>query len=328
MVDRDAATPGGRSMRIRVGERGGALIGTCGFVLALMLIAAPSAAMGTTNPYRNKIVYVNSGDLWTCNPSGTGQHRITSGAAVDSSPRWSANHRRVYFLRQDGTRSSIRSVVAGGGKTTQVAHTAVESGVWAYTSLGVSGNGKTLYFGDGRGGYADQTEYHARLVSMNLRTGRKHVLARDLEGYDIRGVAPDGKHVLSLFFGSEAGPVTSIRVSDGKYLRYGDYGRTSAGAAWSPDGSRIAFSTFGHEPDYVALMKTSGTITRTLMSWSATPAWYEVRSYSPSGKSLLITRWDSDAMKLDLCELVISSGSLRTIGSAGDSWASGDAMWR
>jgi hypothetical protein len=117
-------------------------------------LASPLSAMAATNPYATKLVFVKNGDLYTCNSNGTSVKRITKGTSFDTSPRWSADHRRVYFVRQSTAGiDSVCSVNASGGVVSTVltgslATTGTEGR--AFTSIAPGRDGKTLLVADVR----------------------------------------------------------------------------------------------------------------------------------------------------------------------------------
>jgi hypothetical protein len=62
--------------------------------------AAAPAALATFPGGNGKIAFVRDGDIWTVNPDGSGERRITRGPHVDDSPDWSPDGRELVFERQ------------------------------------------------------------------------------------------------------------------------------------------------------------------------------------------------------------------------------------
>lgn len=122
--------------------------------VVIAALVVPAVATAATNPYANKIVFVKNGDLYTCNSDGKSVKRITKGTAFDTSPRWSADHRNVYFIRQTTAGiDQVCSVTASGGVvatvlTGSLAATGTEGR--AFTSVAPGRDGKTLLVGDVR----------------------------------------------------------------------------------------------------------------------------------------------------------------------------------
>jgi dipeptidyl aminopeptidase/acylaminoacyl peptidase len=63
-----------------------------------------------------KIAFVRDGDVWSMRADGTGQHKLTSGAAIDSRPQFSPEGRYVVFERRaaaEGARDLYRVNLGG-----------------------------------------------------------------------------------------------------------------------------------------------------------------------------------------------------------------------
>jgi dipeptidyl aminopeptidase/acylaminoacyl peptidase len=102
-----------------------------------------------------KIAFVRSGDVWSMRADGTGQHKLTSGAELDSRPQFSPEGRYVVFERRaaaDGPRDLYR-VNLGGSARPLVAGSGDEH------EASFSPDGETIVFvrsvGETGGGFAD-----------------------------------------------------------------------------------------------------------------------------------------------------------------------------
>ena len=61
-----------------------------------------------------KITFVRDGDVWSMRADGTGQHRLTAGAEVDSRPRFAPNGTYVVFERRGSAEGSPRDLYKVG----------------------------------------------------------------------------------------------------------------------------------------------------------------------------------------------------------------------
>ncbi len=113
-------------------------------------------------------------------------------------------------------------------------------------------------------------------------------------------ISPDGSHLITstLEEGKPLGPIWNVRIQDGSYRRLGD----GWDAAYSPDGSSVAFTT--HEGD-IWLVQTDGTGAHKLGSVGAvaeSPAW------SPDGRVIRFFRdrrlWEISSKGSDLHPLL------------------------
>ena len=93
------------------------IAGACAASLAL----AP-AALATFPGENGKIAFSRDGDIWTINPDGTGEKRLTSGAHIDGAPEWSPDGRQLLFERRppDFGQPHIYRVAADGAGLTWV----------------------------------------------------------------------------------------------------------------------------------------------------------------------------------------------------------------
>jgi dipeptidyl aminopeptidase/acylaminoacyl peptidase len=103
-----------------------------------------------------KIAFVRGGDVWTMRADGTGQHKLTSGAEVDSRPQFSPDGHYLVFERRNAAEGSPRDLyrVDLGGS----AHPLVSS-AYDEHEASFSPDGRAIVFvrsiPETRGGFAD-----------------------------------------------------------------------------------------------------------------------------------------------------------------------------
>jgi tricorn protease-like protein len=91
------------------------------------------------SPDGRTIAYARGGDLFSVRPDGSGQRQLTSGPAIDSAPRVSANGRFVLFERRAGETAAADLYTVGS----------MGGGLRALTS-GAGDDGEATFSPDGR----------------------------------------------------------------------------------------------------------------------------------------------------------------------------------
>jgi Tol biopolymer transport system component len=82
----------------------------------------PADTEPSFSPDGRTIAFARDGDIYTVRPDGSGERRLTSGAALDSRPQVSPNGRIVMFERRDaeGEPANLYTVRVGGGPATDL----------------------------------------------------------------------------------------------------------------------------------------------------------------------------------------------------------------
>ncbi len=103
-----------------------------------------------------KIAFVRAGDVWTMRADGTGQHKLTNGAEVDSRPQFSPDGHYIVFERRSAAEGSLRDLyrVDLGGSARPLA-----SGAYDEHEASFSPDGRAIVFvrsiPETGGGFAD-----------------------------------------------------------------------------------------------------------------------------------------------------------------------------
>jgi dipeptidyl aminopeptidase/acylaminoacyl peptidase len=75
--------------------------------LALGALCVCPAAFATSPGQNGKIAFARDGDVWIVDSDGLNEEQITSGPAIDGSPRWSPDGSAIAFSRHSGDRDRI-----------------------------------------------------------------------------------------------------------------------------------------------------------------------------------------------------------------------------
>lgn len=248
----------------RLRRRAGALAATLALAAGAALAAAP-AAVATFPGADGKIAFARDGDIWTINPDGTGERRVTSGPHVDVSPDWSPDGKELAFERLSlppaAPSSHVYRVRADGTGLTWVMANGHEPGWFrdgkriAFTRDGVDGRDLFIANRDGSG---------QRMIRKGLPSLH----------------APDPSPVSDFVLATSVGlnldsELVASSPGTGRMsweLTDPDNYDSHAGT-WSPDGRRIAFyqgtgplySGEGPDPKIgLAVMDVDGTNIRVL----------------------------------------------------------------
>ncbi len=157
----------------------------------------------------------------------------------------------------------------------------------------ISPDGKMLAFVAFREGHTD--------LFIGRSAGREHIrLTNDDAEEGMPNFSPDGEHIVYTRFGSETG-LSELYIIPTLGSQAVHVMEHALDAAWSSDGKRLAFVLRRPgEGDALATSTTEGTDVSIVMRADAAYPFFRAPSWSPDGKSLVVTR---------------SSG-----GSAGEIW--------
>jgi Tol biopolymer transport system component len=260
---------------------------------ALLLLALSPAISWAAYPGANgRIAYAGHpgpegaehSHIYTVLPSGAGLQQLTDSAISDGQPSWSADGKRLVFVRS----GQVFTMTADGGNQTQVTH---DNGI--DTSPGFSPNGRRIVF-------AKDNDDAFRIIIFKIRTDGTDK-RRIVTGYVMSpSYSPDGRRIV--FEGSPQGKSGSPRIwtvhPNGSHLRRLTAprpGRWDQSPEWSPDGQHIVFQRC-YNDDYhtcdgdLYLMRANGSYKHPIkpLTGNIPPA------YSPAGDRIALTSYVGD----------------------------------
>lgn len=242
-------------------------------------------AMDPRGPSEGEIAFVaGDSDVFVTAAAGGSPRRITSGPGFDTQPDWSPDRRRLVFIRSDSPRDTGHVMLVDSDGTGSERLTTGEPSFW-----------DASWSPDGQ-----------RIAVTKDDFGGPRVYVMNADGSGLRRLvemqsagptwSPDGS--LIAFEGNpkdrEADAIYRVDVRTGKTSRLIAAPQTlNQAAAWSPDGTRIAFfrirlGTEGAQTITLGsdlfVMDAGGTKPRRLagdVSFSSSPTW------SPDGRQIL-----------------------------------------
>jgi TolB protein len=266
-------------------------------MLLLALAAAPARASVPPPAANGLIAFITfSGDpdaVFSIRPDGGGEQQITAPGRY-SSPAWSPDGSQLLFVSHgNNVPSRIFEIAADGSGLRQL-------------TFGWRDAQGPAWSPDGRHIAFSRWDGHTdRLVTMNTTTGR----IRTLTPPDVVAIepswSPNSKRIAFRTAPVNTG-ITHIEILD-VHTRLTEAVTTSAppestdwhddqSPAWSPDGSRIAF-TRCHVQCWIEVVNADGSDPRALTAgpWDDHPAW------SPDGTQIAFaTVWDHDGAAFDI----------------------------
>jgi dipeptidyl aminopeptidase/acylaminoacyl peptidase len=270
-------------------------------LLVAMVVAAAAVYIGSQQrvpaPFglaRNGLIaYEAGGDIFTADPSTGAATRIVAGSATDVGPRFSLDGTRVAFERRvDATTSQLYVARSDGSNLTLVTPEPLS------LAPGDSGRAweKYEFSPDGRA-----------LLIATMTAGVPSMALAQTDGSGISPLEtgmiatepsfrpPDGKEILFIGTENARSGLFTVDTAGGRVRQVllVPSGYDLAGASWSPDGSRIAYWSWGGPSEGLNarthVVAANGTGDKELPSPPGT-VWNAHATWSNDGTRLFIAR--------------------------------------
>ncbi|HYG79023.1 MAG TPA: hypothetical protein VD861_01470 [Pyrinomonadaceae bacterium] len=236
---------------------------------AVLLVVAAFSAHAQTAAVA-KIAFDRGGNIWTMDPDGGGQARISEVAGI--SPALSADGTRVAFLC-GAEPLDVCTMNVDGTSVVRLTDTQDNfNPTW-------SPDGRLLVFTSHREG-----DYHVYTMNADGTNVRRLVTDHgDIYAEDYAAWSPDGKRIAFVGRAEDGYNIYVASVKDGSMVELLSDEFIKENLAWSPDGKQLAFDTI----DNVYTIGADGAGLRQLTQGggeNTTPTW------SPDGKQLAFHR--------------------------------------
>ncbi|HLK60526.1 MAG TPA: hypothetical protein VKU00_28450 [Chthonomonadaceae bacterium] len=264
------------------------------------------------NAEKERILFVSDRDkaddytIYSMNPDGSDQTRISKGGGIAFDPAWSPDHKQIlysYVASREKPQSDLMVMKADGSAPT----------------LLVPGEERTLYLSptwspDGK---------HIAYSAVQVGDGKIDIAlyVMDADGKNRKklgeGVAPtwfpDGKRLLFSPLPS-AGDAPDMKSMDADGTNVKSQNVKGLGAIFSPDGKHIAFTSNGNDRPNIFVMDADGKnvtqLTKDPDTLALGPVW------TKDGKHILFTRALKDVQgkpKIQVCLMDADGGNVKAL---------------
>ena len=255
------------------------------------LVQAPWSPDGKELLYQSR--RTGTADLWVLPIDGGTPRQLTRDVRNDYLGSWSPDGKWVAFISDRGRQTDVWVVPAAGGEEQRVTETALEEQRNPRWRPGTN----ELTF-------ATNTQTSG-VWAMDLASGKELRLTPDSIRPNARGVSPDGKQVLlELERGGGIQDIAVVPVAGGAWRSLVAGGGAAYNVSWSPDGSKVVFTSDRGGTDDIWVVDAAGGAPRQLVNWpgyEGSPAW------SGDGSAIYFTS-DRDARLSDLWKVPVSGG--------------------
>ncbi len=245
-------------------------------------------------------------EIFTMNPDGSHQLRITNDGCANWHPTWTSDGKRILFSTDCNGNRDIYSMNPDGSDWRRLT-TAPESD----HRPSMSPNGRTIAFVRG-----SPPNEHIWLMNSDGTNLRQLTTGPGTEDDTSIAWSPDSQQIVFRSTRSGIWQLWRINVDGRGLTQLTSLPEEAHDPAWSPDGSTIAFSSLGE----LKLMSPDGSNVRTLPGpgWEARPAW------APDGTRLVYSSWRGGPS--DLYSKRIDNSDERNLTNTpnGDDW---DPQW-
>jgi Tol biopolymer transport system component len=216
-------------------------------ILCVLVLVLPATAA-----VNGKIAFVSSRDgnneIYTVNPDGTSQTRLTNNAASDTAPAWSPDGKKIAFTSDRDGNNEICVMNADGTsqKCITMSSASDSEPTW-------SPDGKKIAFTSNRDG-------NNEIYIMNLDGTSQTRITMNAGSDSNPAWSPDGKKIafVSVGEGNKYGDVYMMNADGTEQTRLTKDPRWYSSPKWSPDGTKIAVD--GTDiASLIFVMNTDGT---------------------------------------------------------------------
>jgi Tol biopolymer transport system component len=267
-----------------------------------------------------------NGHIWVMNADTSGKTQITFGTGDDDYPAWSPNYKKVVFSSNRNGAWELFSVNADGTGLKQLTTAKASHDLYASWAP----DGSKIFFSRATIDSATATSWHARIYSVNPDgTGLAKVADDPAASLYYPSVSPDGKRVavVRLPLGSAWGSARLYTVNtDGTGLAMlTDGWLGDAEPAWSPDGTKVAFTCRSGYPEYrdICVVNADGTDRKGIVTWPGAQA---NPSFSRDGTRIIFESFASSmgtlyTVKLDGTGVMQLQSSLDPMAYYSPAWS-------
>jgi Tol biopolymer transport system component len=266
--------------------------------LATLLVGAGVAAAAP--PENGRIAFERSGEIYTVNPDGSGEKRLTMNSFLDQRPSWSPDGKRLAFTRWGTAEGDYDIYVINADGSGEVRLT---TNPFLDASPSWSPDGTRLAFSSDRAPEGEDND--GNIYTMDADGG--NVVRVTTDGWAYRPAwSPDGSSIAYVDQdGVEGTPRIAIVNADGSAGGgwpgpTADWSGSETNPAWSPDATKIAFE----REDASIWVNAKGSDERQLATGTG-PAW------SPDGTKIAFRGWPSGIYTIN------PDGSGRTLVTTG-----------
>lgn len=301
-------------------------------VLMLALIAAPLASVfapSTVNAAvaNGKVVFETDRDgnneIYSMNPDGSGQARLTNDSAYDSSPVWSPDGTKVIFTSDRSGNSDIFVMNADGSNQTNLTNTAADDSypIWSPDGTKIAflsypdGNFEIYVMNADGSGQTRLTNNAAsesvpvwspgstKLTFRTDRDGNNEIYVMNADGSSQTNLtnnaagdwspiwSPDGTKIAFESYRDGDGEIYVMNADGSNQINLTNTAADDTYPIWSPNGTKIAFSS-DRDGNYETYVMDANGSNQTRLTNNAADDYFS--TWSPDGAYIIFNRYVAD----------------------------------